>query len=480
MKLSSAARNSRKVKAAVFCAGLLAALTSAELCLRLAGVTLEAGRERRFIPPYDEGPYEVDYAFERFRGGRGAGVVLALGDSLTNSGNVRSYESFPYHLFRVLGELGRPSAVYNLGRCEDSTFGARAKLLRFLADPKNPAPAAVVILAGAADLYNLPLAQRAELKEGGFWHDPLPSGLFRLRLYKVYRHLKLAWRLRPVQATETGGTPEEDARRLARLLELYAEHKKGLGGNEHRPLEPAFRERVRAEFGDYLRRAGLELETPTDFIDDLLLDYASLVYSRAVRYDELFALALDIARIFPRSVWTDNFDKARYLLVQTYQVQSKFTAAAVLSELDAAAAAHPEIARRGLFQNFRRLLTDREALDRSVDRRRARAWEEIVRACRERGITLVLQNYPVEYPGPNRVLEAVAAKHGLPLVDNRALFAGLISRQGRARFIEDNDHLTPLGYEIMARNAARALGRAGFAPPAAARLDPLPEAAREP
>lgn len=436
-------------------------------------MTLDSSRQRRFTPPYDEKPYDVDYTFERYRAGRTRGLLLAFGDSLTNSGNVRSYESFPYHLFRTLSDAGAPRAVYNMGYCEDSTFGALAKLRAYLADEENPRPDAAIVLAGAADLFNLPLVQHQMLKDDSFWHDALPGGwLYRLRLYKVYRHLRLAWTLRAPEGDRTG-SPEEDDAKLARLLAVFAEHKQTLGGDELRPLAPELVRRVRADFADDIERFHLEADSPGDFTD-MLLSYASVVYARKTRYDEFFALLLEVARAFPRSFWTNHFDAANYYFVQAYQAQSKYTAGAVLAELDAAAAKHPEIARRDSFRSFRRLLTDREAVERFVDRRRYEAWDEIARLARERGFKLVLQNYPVEYPGANRVLEAVARKHDLPLVDNRALFARLIARDGRAPYIEDSDHLTPYGYEIMARNAARTLARAGLAPAPAAALDPVP------
>ena len=47
-------------------------------------------------------------------------------------------------------------------------------------------------LVGAADLFNIPLVRERQLKDGSFWHDVLPRGwIYSLRLYKVYRHIKL-------------------------------------------------------------------------------------------------------------------------------------------------------------------------------------------------------------------------------------------------------------------------------------------------
>lgn len=446
------------MKAAVFGASLLFCLLILEGGLRLAGFALASSRVRSFTPPYDEGGYDAEFDIqERYASSRRRRLILAFGDSLTNAGNVKSYESYPYFLYKSLADSGEGAAVYNMGYCEESTFGVARKLKDYLEnDRRHGVPDAVIVLVGAADLYNLLFVRERMAAGKGPWRDMLPtSALSNLRIAKLYRFIAMNLALR-AGARRAKGSAESAAENLERLLEIYAAHKKGLGADPRQPLDPAFVEELGRMFPGEVERYGADLSKISEFIE-LLVDQASLAYHPRLRYDEFFALLLDIAHVFPAQFWSNGFDPASYFFLQAYRVQSRFSAKDVLKEMDRAAAKHPQLKSDESYRRFRRVFADRRALDRMADGRRLKAWEEIVRLCRERGIRLVLQNYPVEYQSANRMIAQVAKKYQLPLIDNRGRFAALIAKEGRAKYLEDNDHLTPLGYEILSQNVLRTL-----------------------
>jgi lysophospholipase L1-like esterase len=443
------------LKLLIFALSLVLSLTVLEAGLRIAGYVFTASRTSAFIPPYEDRIPDADYAFERYRSGKTTRLILTLGDSLTNAGNVKSYDSYPYFLYKNFTEAGENVAVYNLAKCEESTFGVVSKLEKyFKAEPANPAPDDVVVLAGAADLFNLPLIKKRmdEMEtDGTSWQDVLPGGwLYGLRIYKVFRHIRmnLAWRLGLLDEDDEGGVSREE--RLAVLLDVYRAHKKAAGSDASKRLDSSLVEKVRAVFtDDELDYDDLDISTVADF-SSFLADYASIVYTPQVRYDKFFELLLDMAKTYPGKFWTPDFDTAGYYFVQTYRMQSRYTAEDVMRVLDGALLADPALNKNQSFLSFRKFLTDRYAMDEFVDARRADAWEKIVAMSRRWKFRLVLQTYPVEYKSANRMLSGIASKYGLALVDNEARFKDIIADGGRESIMEDNDHLTPEGYRRMA------------------------------
>ncbi|HBA61962.1 MAG TPA: hypothetical protein DCZ92_14340 [Elusimicrobia bacterium] len=111
--------------------------------------------------------------------------------------------------------------------------------------------------------------------------------------------------------------------------------------------------------------------------------------------------------------------------------------------------------------------------------------EKIIDICREKGIPVILQNYPVR----NKTLWAylpenyaeIARKKSVPLVDNYSVFEKLTAG-GRNLFNADTfGHCTAEGYGIMAANAADAIIKTRIFPlaelPVPARAGPRPEKA---
>lgn len=450
-----------RVKFAVLGGSLLFCLAVLEAGLRLTGFAVTAARQREFVPPFEERVYHVDETFERYRPeAKRDRLILTLGDSLTNGGNVKSYHSYPYYLYRNFADAGEWTAVYNLGYCEDSTFGVALKLKHYLeTNPPEQLPDAVVILVGAADMFNIPLIRERKLKDDTFWYDVLPRGwLYTLRLYKVYRHIKLNLAAR--HGIDAGGAPASNEEKFKLLLDVYEQHKKSLDGDPHRNLAPELAAKIETAFADDIQQADFDIEVIGDFTD-LLTDYAGRFYQLQHRYDDLFALLLDIAQTFPEDFWNDYFNSANYHFTQAYRVQSRYTADDVLKVLRESEKKHPQLAHNEYFRHFRKILLDREEMDRYVDRKRLETWDEIVRMSREKNVKVVVQNYPVTYKSANRIIAQVAKKYDLPLIDNEKFYSELFAKEPRTKYMEDDDHLKPVGNQLLAQNVYAALKKAG-------------------
>ncbi|HNW43123.1 MAG TPA: GDSL-type esterase/lipase family protein [Elusimicrobiales bacterium] len=88
---------------------------------------------------------------------------------------------------------------------------------------------------------------------------------------------------------------------------------------------------------------------------------------------------------------------------------------------------------------------------------------------RERGIKVLLQNYPLENPSMpqfrevSAALAALAAERGLPFVEQTAEFSRLVEQGRRDEYFARGDaHCSARGYRLMAERVADAMEKYGF------------------
>lgn len=94
----------------------------------------------------------------------------------------------------------------------------------------------------------------------------------------------------------------------------------------------------------------------------------------------------------------------------------------------------------------------------------ARDVRAIIAACRERGVAVIVHDYPVHYapsmwtrdkPQVNAILARVTAEAGVPFVSQQAVFATLGEQQWQYfQLPATGNHCNEAGYELMARNLA--------------------------
>ena len=89
-----------------------------------------------------------------------------------------------------------------------------------------------------------------------------------------------------------------------------------------------------------------------------------------------------------------------------------------------------------------------------------RDFEEIIKITTKYDVKLILATYPVEFVAANDIIRAKAKKYNLPLVDHFQKFQLLIKDDGndRKNWLEDNDHATKKGHEVMAKSTFKLLG----------------------
>ncbi|MEZ4268633.1 MAG: hypothetical protein R3F39_19930 [Myxococcota bacterium] len=481
--------------------GLVVAVVLLELGLRLAGFVVQSSQVSEYVPSetsyMTELRYQRDSTYERYQTGAGAAElpaaaapsahakplkIVAIGDSFVNAGNARSYQTYPYHLFKLLESSATPATVLNMGICQDSTFGVAARLINYLREIKDPAelPDVVAVFAGSADKFNLnPKAIKFDTVTVD-WHDD-PAGFFDgFRVVKLFRHIQRGLANRSLQAELAGHVPitEEGFASFRRHYEQFKANAAEYGWTHWRDsagVDAGFGARnveilasLKGEVSKYF--TGPSLEHVRGSSGEQLLNVLAvgpvLFYASTQRRDEALRTMLRVQRDFPVEFWAGRtMDFLRYELFQMFQLQSQLTAEEVLAELAPTLSSHPELKTQPEFGQFLQLLSDSDAMDAMVDQRRRAAWDEIVATAQAKGVKIVVQNYPTDYTSANAMLKEVATKYGLPLVDNEAVFAGLVNDENRREYLEDDDHCTSKGYGVIARALFDVLVREGIVKP---------------
>ncbi|MBT3583798.1 MAG: hypothetical protein HN509_02735 [Halobacteriovoraceae bacterium] len=462
MKLEKLNRSlSFKVSLSVI--SILMTLLALEGLLRLAGYTYRQTHDRSYLTPYKENlELDRDRTYEKYLGSgqQKRRTILCIGDSFTNAGNVESYHSYPYHLFKHFEKISSPKNILNMGMCENSTFGVWDRLKNYLNDPGNQEdlPAAVVVLVGSADKFERSQMTIETGKNNNPWVETLPKAWFySLRLYKLFRHFKLALTYRFItQGIEKERSQEKD---VEILLSIHQKLKKGLSGTiagfeMESKLQKIYQQeysRLSKRFLKYSRDLKVNISSPDSLMQASLI-YVVKNYTTKLRHDVGLGLLLEMARDLPQYFWSKSFEESYFYTLQIFQIQSKFSASDILKILNSTKEHRPSVVDFEYFKEFYELVSNWEEVSLNVDRARLLAWEKIVVLCREKKVKLVVMNYPSDYRSANSIIYQIANKFKLPLVDNNKNFSKLVKQHGRAKYLDDDDHFTPLGYQLMAKD----------------------------
>ncbi len=463
-----------KAKIILLLLGLFLGLLLLEGGLRLAGFVVSGLQTDTYVPSESsyikELRYKRDDSYEAYghaapgkiSTGKQFHKILCVGDSFANGGNARSFQTYPFYLFKMLEKSDTPSMVLNMGKCESTTFGAAQRIEHLFKNTNDPAelPDLVVFIVGSADKYNVSPGFRDDMKWVKVdWHKDPPRYWYQdLRLYKLYRYLKLAFSSRKL-TRELKNRSLVTEKEILAYRELYRDFK------DNHPRRPQVPE---AEYNRTLRRLAAdfkgmaiqhfsaanneynEFDKPEAVLNSITTGLV-IIYAGKKRHDEALALILDVEKHFPREFWSDEtLFYLRYNLFQIFQLQSKYTAEMLAAQLQRGLEKHPELNDLSVFKDFYDMVSNQDQFDQMVDQKRMATWDKIVTMCREKKVKIILQNYPSDYKSANRIIAAVAEKYDLPLIDNHRIFDRLIAEEGREKYLEDDDHCTPEGYEVLA------------------------------
>tara|TARA_Y100000590_G_scaffold323369_1_gene366461 strand:- start:188526 stop:189896 length:1371 start_codon:yes stop_codon:yes gene_type:complete len=430
---------------------LLVSLLCLEGGLRLAGLYVYSSQERNFVPYEEPKDYVRNRVYEKYKLGKSSGVIVAIGDSFTNAGNVKSYYSYPYFLFKLFEESSQPKSVINMGLCEDSTIRIYDRLVEFFKiTPKEELKNLdkIIMLVGSADKFERYENYESDRFQTIFYDMENPTFFKELRIYKVFRHIKLVLLNKYLtEGLETGEDSFDDVNKLYSELAVKYE----IGSTERPENFKELLKKMPDSFKDYSERLHLTLSTPIQLIHSLSV-YQSKILTSEKKHDEAVFWLLDTALRFPVEFFNGEMDDAYYRLVQTYQIQSRYESSDIKDLLDKIISKSPEVEKFINFKEFKEMTLKWEEVDKNIQEERNKSWDKIVKLVKDNKVELVLMNYPTEYVSANETLKRVAKENQLVFIDNFEYFKPLIEKYGRSKILEDDDHFTPFGYELLAKH----------------------------
>ncbi|ATH09154.1 hypothetical protein BIY24_14740 [Halobacteriovorax marinus] len=437
---------------------LIITLFIVEVGLKTVGHFYNMKFQAEYIPAKEGPDYIRDEMYESYTFKESSkDVILSIGDSFTNAGNVESKYSYPHQLFNIFIDNKRPTTVLNMGLCEDSTFGVNKRLKDYLSKSTNTdkKPTKVLILIGAAD--NFERFQKEAITEVKPWYSVSSHSWYKsLSIYKVIRHIKYHY----IQKELTSNITEASLVNTNELQVILSEYKK-LKDNIHNSTKVSLNEIVSnlpIGFTNYCNNLHIDFNTEYELLHSLNV-YMSKILASQFKHDEALKWLLDLASFKPLKFWGGEFDDAYFRIVQTFQFQSEYSASEILKSLDSMVANSPKISELTHFNEFYTLVKENEKVMKQTNINRQQAWKEIISLSKEYNFELYMLNYPSNYVSANSMIKKVSEENNIPLIDLNLYFNELIGQSKRDVYLEDDDHLTPLGYKLMAQEIHRAIQR---------------------
>lgn len=441
-----------KIGITFFVISSIASLFLLEIGLRLAGLTFSISRENNFKIETENYDSERDYeSFELTQ--KNSKLIWTIGDSFTNAGNVSSLESYPAYLFATLENNSFHYNIVNLGQCEDPTWGTYDRLKNLLSNSKNY-PDLVIFLVGVSDPFYYLFSQtipptRQEQKLVKFeieksWYESL-------RVYKVYRHLKLTLINKNISknGNELSEGDMETLNALYNKIKLeirtdsinwnFMEEKiKNLLENHRGLLDGDINE---FKFKDKIRLVSNTLVTP------MVRGFTS-----RLKYNDALEVYLNFLKDYPEYFWNDerNSINSLHTISQILMFQSKYSGRELLQILENSKEINLKHRKSKLYQQAKKIFQDRGKVEKIIDQKRILVWEKISELQKKYGFKVIIQTYPSEFNSINSFLKTLANDEGYTLVDNYELFKIHIKKYGRDKIFADDNHFLPLGYKLMA------------------------------
>jgi len=156
----------------------------------------------------------------------------------------------------------------------------------------------------------------------------------------------------------------------------------------------------------------------------------------------------------------DNY----YYLVKSYELQNRFSAREILQVFDSMLKVDTALKDNELYVRYSGYFRNRETWEIKIETWLAGDLEDIASVCRKNGVQLVVQNYPYPHKAANKALAALSGEYRFPFVDNCSHFSRLTAQEHWQKYFLDDDHCTPQGHAVMARNVYDVLGKSGLLP----------------
>ncbi len=436
-----------KTKFSLILFGLALSFFLIEGGLRLAGsIYVLAHDKSYFYQGLETEPWDRDETFEVYDRNTSK-LILTIGDSFTNGGNVQSHQSYPSQLF----EIEKNSSVVNLGRCESSTYSAFLRLKKYY-DTNDDHPEFVTVLVGAADGF---VKAPENESSDSFIRISNSSWLYDLRIYKLYRYISLG--LKRKRIIGNVGKAWDIEKEISETNKVYNIMREAYLKNDDLDKSWASAHRLLSlDFLNYCERNKIYVDNPRGLLHASLVYLVKLYASRG-KHSKALELLLEFQEMQPKLFWSEFFQPARFFFYQIFQIQSKFDSKVVLDNFNKQLKTEPSISNSSHFRHMVERFKNWDDEENAISNSRQKYLRKMVELTRRYGTKIVFMTYPSDYKAANEDILEAATKYHVPLVDLNRFFDKNSKEFGRTKFFEDDDHLTPQGYQLMAAEVSRSL-----------------------
>ncbi len=420
--------------------------------------------------------------------------VMAVGDSFTHGGLVEGHETYTAHMRQQLKAQNVDHVqVMNKGICELNSHELLKRYPRML---EKYNPDVVVLLVGATNRFN---PWDYDLHKNRNPWTVFMSWLSDRRVTKMARFIKLNLaghhkhlndkqaqdlmflNLRPTRNITTAH--DQHMQYIEQMTAIdYAENADALGqawlifNNGYRAeainvvIDAVNRQRMSAldggfalahfyfEGGEMAKAQDQIRQLKARFPDNPLVFQAEVYYAyRMARwYKDQLKYDDAIDQYMEAIVLEPNADYFYYEMNKLYELQSHFDSRAMHQKLKAKLKQVPALALSELFMDHIRMYEHKQEWDDGIEGWIRHDLDQIIRISQQKGVRLVLQNYPTDYTLANRVIEQLREQWNLPMVDHHAIFKTLDPIDD---YVLDDDHCSSRGHAVMAQNIINVLKR---------------------
>lgn len=445
-------KNSVKIKMSFFFTSLVFCIFLAEGALSLAARYIKSFNPDDLFYQSVDGS-QKDYTHEYYTTSKKGKVVLTIGDSFTNAGNAPGMTSYPGYLYSLIKNKTTPLTVINLARCEETTKGAYEQLDRYFKNLENRADIAIIFV-GAADTFRSGRSLYRGIKQNPHIISPdeFPNNF---RLFKVLRYMytSIKYHLIKFNGIDAGSYPPEKMiegyYKLASMIEEEGAHDFFKQDN-YKKITEEYVKRISPDGHKYLLGSKYcKIGESRICLFERIID--SIAFHPVLAMNYTFKILLDAMTRFPREIWTlPELENVRFLAFRGLEFQSSTTSLEILITLDQIILKNPEMLKSPHFYEFDQLVRNRKEVSNIILDERKEIWKKIKAMTDLRGTKVLIVNYPRAYQQTNNDLEIVASELSLSLLDTRLFFANAVSKYGEGFVFENDDHLTPYGYKLLA------------------------------
>lgn len=387
--------------------------------------------------------YEQDDAYEVYKTNLSNDIeIYTMGDSFTNGGNVKYFETYPHQLWQ---KLDRKITINNLGMCESSsdivyhTIGSLLKNKSLVPEKKYY----FFILIGAADLFINSYMYSEKSKDSKFYYDfNIVSERTSINDFKTFK--MMVFLFNKAKATymmvKNKLTNVDDLFNIKMARECKKQTEDKLRWNCYEESIKRVPNTVfdRARFlGDLLKEVLQESDYSPQTAPSIVKE---LLYM--MEMDKFYALDAELI----------------INLIRHSKMQSVYSSAAILDKIDEKFKAIKAVDPKEYPQFF----IDGGLLDviknykvwvsniNSVEKLRWEYYEKIVNQLKPmKNVEVVFMTYPIAY-SLNQQVRQFTKQNGLQILDLEKIFNEKIKNSSVSKYIDDWEHCTPLGYGVIA------------------------------